>query len=137
VTGAFTLPFTAYFALLSGRVIRCRLKEQVLLGDDSHKAPTHGPTPLLVATRTHANFVEYVPYAILLSAIAEMNGANRRVLKMTLAALLSFRIMHAEFGMLRPGHTGVGRSIGFFGTMGVLGFLSGYSAYLVRGYWGF
>lgn len=136
MTGAFTLPFTAYFALLSGRVIRCRMKDEVVLGDDSHKA-THSPSPLLVATRCHANFVEYVPWAILLSAIAEMNGANRRVLKMTLTALLAFRIMHTELGMLRPGNNGVGRSIGFFGTMGVLGFLSGYSAYLVRGYWGF
>jgi uncharacterized membrane protein YecN with MAPEG domain len=90
-----------------------------------------------VAIRSQANFVEYVPWAIMLAAFAELNGANKRVLNVALASLVAFRVMHTELGLRRPGALGRGRLVGFLGTMGVIGFLSTYSAYLVRGYWGF
>lgn len=34
-------------------------------------------------------------------------------------------------------YKGVGRPIGFFGTQGFLAAMAGYSAWLVKGYWGF
>lgn len=152
VTGSFSLPFTAYFALLSARVVRCRLREHQCLGDDTHppsspspkaatpspsRLDTPSPSPLTVAIRSQANFVEYVPWALLLAVMAELNGANKRILNVALTSLLVFRVLHVEFGLKRPGARGKGRSVGYFGTMGVIGFLSGYTAYLVRGYWGF
>lgn len=141
VTGSFTLPFTAYFAFLAGRVSYQRLKTKTFLGDSSPSdaAKTAGGkeySPLLVAFRAQANFVEYVPWAILLSAIAEMNGANRKTLQWALSALFVSRVAHAELGLTRSGAVGVGRAIGFYGTMGVMSFLAGYSAWLVKGYWG-
>jgi uncharacterized membrane protein YecN with MAPEG domain len=92
---------------------------------------------LLVAFRTQANFVEYVPWAMLLSAIAEMNGADRKTLQWALSTLFVCRVAHAELGLSRPGSVGVGRAIGFYGTVGVMTFLAGYSAWLIKGYWGF
>ena len=57
------------FVVLSGRVIKQRLKHQVGLGD--------GGQPALVrAIRVHGNFIENVPLALLLLLMYEMmNGA--------------------------------------------------------------
>jgi hypothetical protein len=35
------------------------------------------------------------------------------------------------------GGNAIGRPLGYIGSMGILAGLAGYSAYLVRGYWGF
>ena len=77
-----------------------------------------------------------MPFALALAAIAELNGANRKVLTGALSALLAFRILHADFGLRATGSMGNGRPIGYFGTLGVIGSLAGYTAYLGKGYWG-
>jgi hypothetical protein len=54
--------------------------------------------------------------------------------------LLALRIAHADGGLRLEGKfadSGVGRPLGYFGSMGVLGGLAGYGAWLVKGYWGF
>lgn len=143
MTGAFAVPFTAYFLLLSGRVVQCRLRDQTLLGHGgaaSSKrtgADDDGPESLLVAARSHANFVEYVPWAFVLSTIVELNGGDKRILGAGLGSLLAFRVLHTEFGLRRPGAAGTGRQVGFFGTVGVLGFFASYITWLVREDWGF
>lgn len=127
-----------------------RLRDEHWIGDDSSKKDGDSPSgksvvpkeankynDLLVATRAHANFAENVPLAFIIAGLAELNGANRRVLTSALGALFVFRVLHADAGLIRPGSMSGGRPIGYFGTCGVLGALAGYSAWLVRGYWGF
>lgn len=92
--------------------------------------------PLLVASRCHSNFAENVPLALFLGAVCEMNGANRRVLTGSLAALLLLRVAHSELGLQGKGAMSVGRPIGYFGTLGVVLGFAGWAGYLVRGYWG-
>ncbi|KAK4457691.1 membrane-associated, eicosanoid/glutathione metabolism protein, partial [Cladorrhinum samala] len=151
VTGSFLLPFTAYFSLLSTRVVLQRLATRTVLGTDSPAIPMTKPgaesstntqsstsnEALLVASRAQANFAEYVPLALLVAAVAELNGAHKKALTLSLSGLLAARIAHVEMGLRRPGSTGIGRTIGSYGTLGVMGFLAGYAGYLVKGYWGY
>ncbi|KAJ4420659.1 hypothetical protein N0V82_004224 [Gnomoniopsis sp. IMI 355080] len=149
VTGAFALPFTAYFLYLSGRCVQYRLRDEHWIGDDSSKKDSDSPSgksvvatqgdkynDLLVSTRAHANFAENVPLAFILAALAELNGANRKVLTGAMTILFALRVLHADFGLIRPGSMAVGRPVGYFGTAGVLGALAGYSAWLAKDFWG-
>ena len=72
-----------------------------------------------------------------LTAIAELNGANRKVLNYAMATLFVLRIAHAEMGIRKEGAMGNGRPIGYFGTLGVLSGMAAYSTWLVKGYWGY
>lgn len=149
MTGTFALPFTAYFLYLSARVVQIRLRDEHWIGDDSSKKDSDSPSgkavapktagsynDLLVATRAHSNFAENVPLAFILAGVAELNGANRKVLAATLSTLFALRVLHADFGLISVGSMARGRPVGYFGTVGVLGALAGYSAWLVREYWG-
>ncbi|KAI1617310.1 membrane-associated, eicosanoid/glutathione metabolism protein [Exophiala viscosa] len=132
VTGAFAPAFAAYYLYLNLQVSAVRSHKETYLGskgDDDQK--------LLVADRSHGNFVENVPMALLVAAIAEANGGNRRTITGSLAALLLFRIVHVELGLKSQGSLGWGRPIGYFGTLGFVAGMSGYAAYLVKSYWGF
>lgn len=97
--------------------------------------------PLFVSTRCHSNFLENVPLALVVSAIAELNGANRRVLHYALASLFVVRVAHAELGLTRQFRgikgLGLGRITGFYGSQVFLVGVAGWTAYLVKGYWGF
>lgn len=90
--------------------------------------------------RCHTNFLDTVPLAFIFLAITELNGGNRKGLNYVMATLLALRVAHADGGLRlqgKFGDNGVGRPLGYFGSMGVLGSLAGYSAWLVKGYWGF
>lgn len=71
----------------------------------------------------------------MLAAFAELNGGNRKTITGLLSALLTLRILHAEAGLIKG--LGIGRPIGYYGTMTTIAGLAGYAAYLVKGYWGF
>ena len=142
VLGTWAAPFTAYLVFLSGRVTYTRVKNERWLGeklnqDVTDKDTSEGSDPLELYSRCHANFIENVPIAFLLAGIAELNGANRTVLNYALGTLLVLRVAHAEFGLRGEKTMGVGRPIGFFGTLGWLAGAASYSIYLVKGYWGF
>jgi uncharacterized membrane protein YecN with MAPEG domain len=98
------------------------------------------PSELEIALRCHGNFLENVPLAFIFLIIAELNGGNRKYLHWTMATLLALRIAHADGGLRlqgKFGDNGVGRPLGYFGSCGVLMGLSGYAAWLCKGYWGF
>ncbi|KAK4228673.1 hypothetical protein QBC38DRAFT_535640 [Podospora fimiseda] len=149
VTGAFLLPFTTYFGVLSTRVVLQRLATRTVLGTDAPaihmaKPGSEAPTPpatsneaLLIASRCQANFVEHVPLALFIAGVAELNGAPKKVITLSLSGLLAARILHVEMGLRRPGAAGIGRTVGYYGTLGVMTFLAGYAGYLVKGYWGY
>lgn len=83
------------------------------------------------------NFAENVPLALLIAGIVELNGGSRRVLTTALSTLCVARVLHAEFGIMAKGYIGMGRRVGHVATQTVVVGLSGYVAYLVKGYWGF
>ncbi|KAI2624023.1 membrane-associated, eicosanoid/glutathione metabolism protein [Hypomontagnella submonticulosa] len=134
ITGTFALPFSAYFTFLSSRVVYYRLRDKQYIGDNSSKDNDLN-NPLYLAGRCHQNFTENVPIALLLAAFAELNGGNRKGLTAALSALLAFRILHVELGLITG--MGIGRPIGYYGTMGTIVSLGVYATYLVKGYWGF
>ena len=124
--------------LLSGRVVQQRVKHDKFVGEQSGQPTSEeNGDPLAIAARCHHNFVENVPIALLLAAVVELNGGNRKVLNGSLGALLVVRILHVELGLRGPKSLSNGRPIGYFGTLGFLGGMAGYAAYLVKGYWGF
>ncbi|KAK7743401.1 hypothetical protein SLS62_010594 [Diatrype stigma] len=142
VTGFFALPFAVYNSLLSWRVVSNRLADKHYLGDNSSASSgkeggSYKENKLFRASRCHQNFVENVPLAFILAATAELNGGNRSYLTAALASLFALRVAHSEFGLLKEGGMGLGRPVGYFGTIGVQLGLAGYAAYLVKSYWGF
>ncbi|KAF2144390.1 uncharacterized protein K452DRAFT_245182 [Aplosporella prunicola CBS 121167] len=143
VTATWTAPFAAYLIFLSNRIVYQRLKHKALMGD--RLATTTGAPdddPLYLATRTHANFLETVPVTLGVAALAELNGANRRWLHGALATMFVLRVAHLELGIMGTNASGRksagwGRIPGYYGTQAVLLGLAGYTAWIVRGYWGF
>ncbi|KAK0101440.1 hypothetical protein ONS95_006613 [Cadophora gregata] len=146
IAGTWAGPFALYNIFLSSRVFNQRLKTHVYFGDKDTSTPTDPSTttskysPLTLASHSHSNFLENVPLAFILLIIAELNGGNRKALHYTMATLLALRIAHAEAGLMMKGNFGdggVGRPLGYVGSLGVLGGLGAYAGWLVKGYWGF
>lgn len=115
------------------------MQREKYVGDryDESATSNDNPDPLLLESRAHANFLESVPLAFTLTAIAELNGANRKILNYSMAALFVLRLIHVELGLKGKGTVGWGRPTGFFGTQGFLAGMAAYSTYLVKGYWGY
>ncbi|KAF3905645.1 hypothetical protein ABW21_db0204245 [Orbilia brochopaga] len=140
---ALALPaFTSYFSLLAYRVISCRVACETFVGNETKGkgkvvATQDSPDPLTVATRCHGNFAEYVPLALLTTAIVELNGGDKRIIAGGLGTLFLLRVGHVEFGLRSRAALGPGRIIGFLGTLGYLIGMGGYAGWLARGYIGF
>ena len=96
-----------------------------------------GVDALQLASRSHNNFTENIPWALLLAVVVELNGGNRKALNGSLGALLLLRILHVELGLLGPKTNAFGRPVAYLGTQGYLAGMAGYAAYLIKGYWGF
>ncbi|KAG0652233.1 hypothetical protein D0Z07_1346 [Hyphodiscus hymeniophilus] len=141
ITGTWAGPFAFYYCLLSCRVVNQRLKTEHYIGDRPPNSTCEpGYDPLETESRAQGNFIENVPLAFILLGVAELNGGNRKALHYVMAALFALRVAHVEGGLRLKGKFGgggVGRPVGFFGTVGVLGGLGGYASYLVKEYWGF
>ena len=93
-----TLIYAAALGLLNVwlgiRVLRIRVSRKVSLG--------HGDVPGMEARcRAHANFHEYVPIALILMGLIEMNVGASRWLWAVGAVLVLARVLH-PFGMDRP-----------------------------------
>ena len=73
---------------LSVSVIKLRRKNRIIVGDG-------GNEELQLAIRTHANAVEYIPIALLLLLMLELNGAPNILIHLLGATLLIGRIIHS------------------------------------------
>jgi len=73
-----------------------------------------GDAVLLQRIRVHGNFIEYVPFALLLLALLEMTGLGREWVALLGAVLLVARVLHA-IGLSRSPGVSFGR---FWGTLG-------------------
>lgn len=94
VTPLFAALLALMFVLLSANIVRLRFREQVSLGDG-------GNPSLNIAIRIQANFVEYVPFTLLLMWLLEsIDLSPARVFWIGLALVLS-RIFHV-LGMSFP-----------------------------------
>lgn len=122
-----TTPVTALYAALSGvllivlaaLVVRARWATRTALGT--------GADPRMErAVRVHANFVEYVPLALLLLLLAELNGVAAGALHAAGSVLLVSRVLHA-WGLSRHSARSFGR---FWGTLGTWITVAGLSAAL-------
>ena len=105
-------PITALWAGLLGilslalamNVVRGRVSENVIFGDG-------GVTILQQRIRVHGNFVEYVPIALVLLLVLELNGTSPLVLNVLGGGLFAGRLLHA-FGLSTNTGTSPGRFIG-------------------------
>ena len=100
------------FILLSFRVIRVRQTRQISLGDG-------GNAGMLRIIRGHANFVEYVPLALLLMAILEISRFSIYVLHALGILLVVGRALHG-YALSFTEHSRFGRTVGAALTMLVL-----------------
>ena len=114
---AITSLYAAIAALgliyLSYRVIRLRWSERVSVGHQGNAA-------LERAMRVHGNFVEYVPFALLLLALAEIQGLPPLFVHLLGLALLASRVSHF-LGFRTPEAPGRLRVIGMGATFTVIG----------------
>ena len=93
--------------VLAWLVVRARRRFNVALGVGTEPDMER-------AVRVHANFVEYVPLALLLMALAEANGTPAVAVHAAGILLLASRLLHA-WGLSSVS----GRSFGrFYGTAG-------------------
>ena len=94
---ATTALYAALLALLyvglSVWVVGGRVSSETLLGE--------GDDGLLRRIRSHGNFAEYVPFALLLIGLLEARGAGHALVQSLLAVLLAARIAH-PIGMFAP-----------------------------------
>ena len=96
ITAFYAALLAALFLLLSVRVIGWRRHRRVELG--------HGEDlELLRRMRVHANFAEYVPFTLLLMALAESMAPPRLFLHLVGLILLAGRLMHA-YGLSQTPH---------------------------------
>lgn len=115
------MPITALYAglltplmlVLAARVIRHRRVQRVEIGD--------GDDPeLLRRMRVHANFIETVPFALLLLALDEQLGASPWLLHAIGGSLLVGRYAHA-YGLSQTPHIMRLRVLGMVLTLTPIG----------------
>ena len=90
--------------MLSWGVSKVRLREHVSLGAGEI-------SDLESAIRAHGNFIEYVPFALILLMLAESAVAQSWLLHTMGASLLAGRLLHA-YGIRQPGGSNSYRKYG-------------------------
>lgn len=98
--------------VLSARVMQLRGKHQVGIGDGGHQ-------DLALAIRVQANFVEYVPVALLLLLCLDLVGDAKWIVHVLGILLLVGRVLHAYGLAQSPGRT-FGRAAGIVLTLFVI-----------------
>lgn len=93
-------------------IVRLRRGRRIGLGDG-------GDRELLRRIRVHANFVENVPFALLLLALLELSGLDARLVAVLGGVLFLARLLHAQ-GLAASGGSSFGRLWGTMLTWGVL-----------------
>lgn len=100
----------------------------ILRGRKKIDAGDGGDQELLLAMRRHANFSEYVPLALLLISLLELNAVGSRYIHGLGATLLAGRLLHAAF--FKQGVASVPRGLGAGLTVLVIVIASIWSIFL-------
>ena len=111
ITATYVVALTVIMIVLNTLVTVARLKTPISLGDS-------GNDRLLEANRRHMNFIENVPMAVILLALAEAGGAGATVLHTAGLALVALRLIH-PFGISVTTPKRAARIIGSTGTKAV------------------
>ena len=128
------LPMTALYAgmmgiilvVLSAMVIRQRIRAKVDLFDG-------GDPQLGRAIRAQGNLIEYLPLALILMAVVEINGAPDLYLHIGGTFLLLVRLFHA-YGLTKTSGPSAGRLIGTLGTFILIAAAAVYAIIQYNGY---
>lgn len=112
VTALYALPLCVLYVVLSYRVIGIRKRLRVGLGDG-------GDSSLNRAIRVHGNFSEYVPLALIVIALVEINGAWPWLVHILGLLLLAGRCAHA-WGVSQPVENFRFRVFGMLSTFAVM-----------------
>jgi uncharacterized membrane protein YecN with MAPEG domain len=88
ITAFYAALLAALFLLLSIRVIGWRRMQRVEIGDGDDRE-------LLRRMRVHANFAEYVPFTLLLMALAESMAPPHLLVHLVGLMLVAGRLLHA------------------------------------------
>ena len=100
------------FLILAFRVVAIRRVTEIGLGD--------GGNPLLFTRiRIHGNAAEYVPFALVLMLLLELNGGSPRLLHGLGIALVVGRLAHAQ-GLSQTSGVSPGRLVGNVLTWSVI-----------------
>ena len=116
ITGLYGGLLALLILVLSVLVSVNRARSKVDLGDGGEGA-------LRRAIRVQGNAIEYVPLALILMGIAEVNGLTPMVLHIVGIVLFAARLAHAA-GLGRHDGVSAARLVGTAGTWGSLGFLA-------------
>lgn len=109
ITSLYILPLTLILLYMFYRIIKYRRGLRIGLGDG-------GDLRLNQAIRAHGNFIEVVPFALIIMFLLEMEGAPAWALHLYGAALVISRIAHAQ-GMYQSAGESLGRMIGTITTL--------------------
>lgn len=112
ISASYSALLALLLLALSYRVTRERQRAKVGLGDG-------GDPDLGRAIRAHANFVEYVPLALVLLLICELAGGAPWLLHGAGGVLLVSRVLHAQ-GLSSSSGLSRGRFYGTLGTWAVM-----------------
>lgn len=113
-------PITSIYAALCGilmialamRVSLARRRFRVGIGSGGHE-------PLERAIRVHANFIEFVPLALILMLLAELGGVTGWLMHVFGITLVVSRLLHA-WGLTQSGGESFGRMYGSLGTWALI-----------------
>ena len=109
VTALYLAVFAIFGGILAFLPGRIRGREGISIGDA-------GRPDLLLAMRRHGNFVEWVPYFMLMVGALELNGTGAGTLHAMGVTMLVARILHAT-GLRADTIQSLGRGIGAGGTL--------------------
>ena len=112
ITPLYGAVFGLFYVLLGFNVIRLRMTERVAYGDAGNK-------DLVKAIRIHANFAEYVPFALVLMWFVETMTFSTTPVFWYGAVLLLGRVLHV-FGMAYPKTMMLCRQLGMIATFAVI-----------------
>ena len=108
ITALYASALTLLYLVLSFRTIGARRAARIEIGDGSDRE-------LLRRIRVHANFAEYVPFALVLMGLAESLLLGGAVLHAIGSVLLLGRIAHA-YGLSQTPHIMQLRVLGMVAT---------------------
>lgn len=128
-----TLAITALYAGLCAFVLTwLSFKAGTLRGRKKISVGDGGDIEMLEAMRRHANAVEYIPIALILIGVLELNGANSTFLHVLGALLVVTRIAHG-LGLKADKMDDPLRAIGAGGTALVIVVAAGYALWQFAG----
>ena len=112
ITSLYAALMGLLFIALAGLVVRARWRYRTGLGIGTEPGMER-------AVRVHANFVEYVPLALVMLLLAELGGAPAGLLHACGGVLLVSRVLHA-YGLSQTSGRSFGRFWGTAGTWAVI-----------------